>query len=52
MMGGWKVWAAAAGTAILGVVDIVNGDTEQGVQKIVLALGMVGFGHKMEKGGK
>ena len=49
-MKGWKTWLAAAGTAALGIVDIVNGEVETGVMKIVAALGLVGVGHKLEKG--
>ena len=26
IMGGWKTWVAAAGTAALGIVEIANGD--------------------------
>lgn len=48
-MKGWKTWLAAACTAGLGVVSIVNGEMETGIQQIVLALGMVGLGHKIEK---
>jgi hypothetical protein len=50
-MKGWKTWLAAACTAGLGVVSIVNGDVAAGTPQIVLALGMVGLGHKIEKAG-
>ena len=50
-MKGWKTWLAAGCTAGLGVVSILNGDTAAGLQQIVLALGMVGLGHKIEKAG-
>lgn len=48
-MKGWKTWLAAACTAGLGLVSIYNGEAESGLQQIVLALGMVGLGHKIEK---
>ena len=48
-MKGWKTWFAAACTAGLGVVSILNGDTEAGLQQIAFALGLVGLGHKIEK---
>ncbi len=48
-MKGWKTWIAAACTAGLGVVSIASGDTEAGMQQIVLALGLIGLGHKIEK---
>ena len=50
-MKGWKTWVAAAGTAALGVVSIVNGDTEAGIQQISMAFGLIGLGHKIEKNG-
>jgi hypothetical protein len=50
-MKGWKTWLAAACTAGLGVVSIINGDVASGAQQIVLALGMIGLGHKIEKAG-
>ena len=48
-MKGWKTWLAAACTAGLGVVNIVNGDTEAGTQQLIAALAIVGLGHKIEK---
>jgi hypothetical protein len=50
-MKGWKTWLAAACTAGLGVVNIIDGNVETGAQQLVLALGMVGLGHKIEKSG-
>lgn len=49
MMHGWKTWAAVIGTALLGIVDIVNGQVETGITKIVAALALLGIGHKIEK---
>jgi len=48
-MKGYKTWAAAIGMAILGIVDIIDGQAETGITKIVAALGLVGIGHKVEK---
>ena len=48
-MKGYKTWLAVIGTTLLGIVSILNGDTEQGIQQLVLALGMLGIGHKIEK---
>jgi len=50
-MKGWITWLAAAGTAALGVVSIVNGDIEAGLQQLALAGGMIGLGRKIEKNG-
>ncbi|ADW18587.1 hypothetical protein Despr_2448 [Desulfobulbus propionicus DSM 2032] len=49
MMTGWKTWAAAAGLLLLGIVEIANGNLEGGLERIVLGLGLVGLGHKIEK---
>ena len=49
-MKGWKTWTAAAFTAGLGVLAIINGDVPMGVQQITAALAIVGLGHKIEKG--
>ncbi len=49
MMKGWKTWLAVAGMVILGIVDIFNGASEQGITKIVGALALIGIGHKIEK---
>lgn len=48
-MSGWKTWLAVIATAALGVVSIANGDTDTGIQQIVVAFGMLGLGHKIEK---
>ena len=50
-MKGWITWLAAACTAGLAVVSIVNGDTEAGLQQLALAGGMIGLGRKIEKNG-
>jgi len=51
-MKGWKTWLAAAAIAVLGVVDIYNGSSEQGILKISGALATIGIGHKIEKNSK
>jgi hypothetical protein len=48
-MKGWKTWLAVGCTAVLGTLNIVNGDTAGGLQQPTLALGMFGLGHKIEK---
>ena len=48
-MKGWITWLAAACTAGLGVVSILNGDTLAGFQQLAIAGGMVGIGRKIEK---
>lgn len=48
-MRGWKTWLAAACTAGLGIVTILDGDTMAGLQQIAGALALVGLGHKLEK---
>ncbi len=40
---GKKTYIAAMGLFLLGIVDIVNGDSPAGVQKIVEALGFAGL---------
>ena len=50
-MGGWKTWVAAIATAALGILDVIDGNPETGVQKIVAAIALVGIGHKIEKSG-
>ena len=49
-MGGWKTWAAAAGLFAIGVFEIIEGNTESGAGRVVLAVGLIGLGHKIEKG--
>lgn len=34
---------------LLGIADIVNGETETGMAKIAGAFGILGLGHKIEK---
>lgn len=50
MMGGWKTWTAAAGLVLLAVADVAGGDYEAAGTKIVSALGLIGLGHKIDKG--
>ena len=49
-MGGWKTWASALGLFAIGVFEIIEGNTESGAGRIVLAVGLIGLGHKIEKG--
>lgn len=48
-MSGWKTWAAAVGLCALGIYEIALGNTDSGLERIVLAVGLVGIGHKIEK---
>lgn len=49
MMHGWKTWVAVIATALYGVYEIIDGNAEQGIQKILAALALLGIGHKIEK---
>ncbi len=42
-LSGKRTYIAAAGLFLLGVFDVVNGDTPAGVQKIVEAMGLAGL---------
>lgn len=48
-MTGWKTWLAAICTAGLGVVSIMNGEIETGLQQIAAGIALVGIGHKLDK---
>ena len=37
---------------LLAIVDLFNGDHQEASQKFVMAFGIVGVGHKIEKSGK
>lgn len=58
MMGGWKTWAAAGGSCLLGLamIGMALMATELkevlfglGLQAILFGFGLVGLGHKVEK---
>jgi len=49
MMRGWKTWAAAVGAIVLGIYEVVDGQTESGAGHIVFGCGLIGLGHKIEK---
>lgn len=51
-MTGWKTWVAAGGLVLFGTALIIQGEVEQGIQRIIEALAIVGIGHKIEKSGK
>lgn len=48
-MKGWKTWLGSIGMIAVGVYEISEGQTESGVGKIAMGLGMIGIGHKVEK---
>ena len=50
-MKGWKTWLGSIGMIAVGVYEISEGQTESGVGKIAMGLGMIGIGHKVEKNG-
>lgn len=60
-MKGWKTWVSAIGTFCTGIAMLVSGlvgdvvDPDKVYQGILIcagALGIVGIGHKIEKGAK
>jgi hypothetical protein len=48
-MKGWKTWIAALCTGALGIMSILDGNVEGGLQQIVAGLALVGLGHKLDK---
>jgi hypothetical protein len=40
---GYKTYIAAVGLALIGIFDLLNGDTAAGVDKLVEALGLAGL---------
>lgn len=49
---GKKTYIAAIGLALLGLVDLINGDTPAGIQKLVEAAGFAGLRHGVATSGK
>lgn len=49
-MKGWKTWAAAIAVAILGVIDIINGDTPNGIEKLPAAWPWSASAIKLKRG--
>ncbi|MBM9605952.1 hypothetical protein [Desulfopila inferna] len=47
-----KTYIAALGMALLGVFEIVNGNTPAGVQRLVEAFGFIGLRAGIAKAGK
>lgn len=50
MMRGWKTWLAAVCLGVLAGIDVYDGEIDSGMSKLAAAIGMVGLGHKIEKG--
>ena len=48
-MNGYKTYASALALFIFGAIEIVNGDTPSGAQKVIYAAALVGIGHKLDK---
>lgn len=49
VMSGWITWIAVLGNVALGVVEILQGDTEAGLKFFGLAIGLLGLGRKFDK---
>lgn len=52
MMKGWKTYAASALYALLGLIEMLSGQQETGVEKLLTALALAGVGHKLDKLGQ
>lgn len=48
-MTGWKTYAAGAAAIGFGIYQLVNGEAEQGVNRIIEGLAIIGFGHKLDR---
>jgi len=49
MLKGYKTYIAAAGLALLGIVEIINGNIEGALARFAEALGFLGIGAKIER---
>ena len=49
-LSGYKTYIAAVGFIALGISQIMGGDLDQGLQRIMEGLAIFGIGHKLEKG--
>lgn len=49
-MKGYKTWIAAVACFSLGAVDFYNGDVTAAAEKWAIGVGLIGIGHKVEKG--
>lgn len=48
-MKGWKTWVAVACATIFGALCIRDGNTDAGMQFLVLAAGFLGIGSKIDR---
>lgn len=51
-MTGWKTLLSGIGSIVFGIIQIVTGNTTEGIQFILAGLAILGIGHKIEKSGK
>ena len=50
-MSGWKTYTAGAAAIAFGVYQILNGEAESGVNRIIEGLAIIGIGHKLDRVG-
>ena len=48
-MKGYKTWLAVIGFTLLGFYEIINGNLQKGFEYLMIALSLLGIGHKLEK---
>ena len=48
-MSGYKTWLAVIGFVLLGVYEVINGNIQKGFEYFMIALSLLGIGHKLEK---
>ena len=46
---GWKTYAAGAAAIVFGAYQIWHGEAEQGVNRIIEGLAIIGMGHKLDR---
>lgn len=50
MMKGWKTWITVIGFFIIGLLYIFKANSfEEGVKYMLIGIGVLGIGHKIEK---
>ena len=48
-MSGYKTWLAVIGFTLLGIYEIINGNIQRAFEYFMIALSLLGIGHKLEK---
>jgi hypothetical protein len=46
---GWKTYTAGAAAIALGIYLILDGQSEQGVNRVIEGLAIIGIGHKLDR---